>query len=205
MRTDGLGGAVGLTHLLLRTVVIPGDVVVDATCGNGFDTLFLARLVGEQGRVWAFDIQPEAIRSAGERLDVAGCLSRVKLVNAGHERLGDYLEEKVRAVVFNLGYLPGVPDGEVTCADSTLAALDRASELLLPGGVITVALYTGHPGGAEEAAMVEEWAACLPPRGFNSWKSRQLNRSQLAPYVIVVERQPSSKRGADRGSGCESA
>ncbi|MEA5114005.1 MAG: class I SAM-dependent methyltransferase [Geobacteraceae bacterium] len=199
MKTEGLGGAVGLTHLFLRRVVVPGDVVVDATCGNGFDTLFLARLVGDGGRVWAFDLQAEAIRSAEARLDEAGCLSRVKLVNAGHERLDEYLKEKVRAVVFNLGYLPGVPDGQVTCADSTLAALDRASELLLPGGIITVALYTGHPGGAEEAAMVEKWAAGLPPRGFNSWKSRQLNRSELAPFVIVVERQPSG-RGAKTDS-----
>lgn len=199
MRTEGLGGAVGLTHLFLRRVVVPGDVVVDATCGNGFDTLFLARLVGDGGNVWAFDLQAEAIRSAEARLAEAGCLSRVKLVNAGHERLDEYLKEKVRAVVFNLGYLPGVPDGQVTCADSTLAALDRASELLLPGGIITVALYTGHPGGAEEAAMVEKWAAGLAPRGFNSWKSRQLNRSELAPYVIVVERQPSG-RGAKTDS-----
>lgn len=199
MKAEGLGGAVDLTHLFLRRAVVPGDVVVDATCGNGFDTLFLARLVGDRGRVWAFDIQPEAIRSAEVRLDEAGCRSRVTLVNAGHEHLGEYLEAQVRAVVFNLGFLPGVPDGAVTCAGSTLVALDRAAELLLPGGIITVALYTGHPGGAEEAAMVEKWAAGLSPRCFNSWESRQLNRSDAAPYVVVVERLPSG-RGGGAGS-----
>lgn len=203
MKPEGLGGAVGLSHLFLRRVVVPGDVVVDATCGNGFDTLFLARQVGEQGKVWAFDIQPEAIRSAEARLHEAGCLSRVKLVNAGHERLDEYLKEKVRAVVFNLGFLPGGAEGAATCVGSTIAALEQAAGLLLPGGIITVALYTGHPGGAEEAAKVESWAAGLPPRGFNSWKSRQLNRSELAPYVVVVEKLPSG-RGAKTDSRRES-
>jgi len=191
VKPEGLGGAVGLSHLFLRRVVRAGDVVVDATCGNGFDTLFLARLVGERGRVWAFDIQPDAIRSAEAMLYDAGCLSRVKLVNAGHELLTDYVREKVRAAVFNLGFLPGGNGGAVTGGETTLAALDQAAGLLLPGGVITVALYTGHPGGAEEAAMVEHWAADLPCRGFNSCKSRQMNRSALSPYVIVVEKQPS--------------
>lgn len=191
VKPEGLGGAVGLSHLFLRRVVVPGDVVVDATCGNGFDTLFLARLVGGRGRVWAFDIQPDAIRSAEARLHEAGFVSRVKLVNAGHERLTDYLREKVRAVVFNLGFLPGGRGEAVTCGETTVTALDKAVGLLLPGGVITVALYTGHPGGAEEASMVEEWARRLPSRGFNVWKSSLLNRSGLAPYVIVVEKQPS--------------
>jgi hypothetical protein len=191
MRPEGLGGAVGLSHLFLRRVVRAGDVVVDATCGNGFDTLFLARLVGERGRVWAFDVQPEAIRSTEERLLDAGCLSWVKLVTAGHELLADHVREKVRAAVFNLGFLPGGTGGAVTGGETTRAALEQAAGLLLPGGIITVALYTGHPGGAEEAAMVERWAVNLPSRGFNSWQSRQLNRSQLAPSVIVVEKQPS--------------
>ncbi len=191
MKPEGLGGAVGLSHLFLCRVVRAGDVVVDATCGNGFDTLFLARLVGERGRVWAFDIQPEAIRSTEKRLFDAGCLSWVKLVNAGHELLADQVRENVRAAVFNLGFLPGGNGGVVTGEKTTLAALDQAAGMLLPGGVITVALYTGHPGGAEEAALAEHWAANLPSRGFNSWKSRQLNRSALAPYVIVVEKQPS--------------
>ncbi len=34
-----------------------GDVVVDATCGNGLDSLWLARAVGRSGKLYAFDIQ----------------------------------------------------------------------------------------------------------------------------------------------------
>ena len=38
----------------------PGETVVDATAGNGHDTIFLSRLVGPSGRVIAFDIDPQA-------------------------------------------------------------------------------------------------------------------------------------------------
>jgi hypothetical protein len=78
----------------------------------------------------------------------------------------------------------------VTHPETTLSALDQALPLLLPGGVIVLAVYTGHPGGEEEAANVEVWARALPAREFNVWKSRQLNRSASAPHVLVVEKMP---------------
>lgn len=43
------------------SLVSPGDTVVDATCGNGHDTLALARLVGPHGCVIALDIQVSAV------------------------------------------------------------------------------------------------------------------------------------------------
>jgi SAM-dependent methyltransferase len=185
---EGWGGAVGVSHLFLRRVVLKGDTVVDATCGNGHDTLFLARLVGNEGRVWSFDVQPEAIGAAADLLREAHCLSWVNLVNRGHEYLLEYVSGPVRAVVFNLGYLPGRREDVVTRPDTTLAALKQAAGLLLPGGIITLAVYTGHPGGEEEAAIVENWTAGLPARTFNSWKCLQLNRSGSAPYLVLVEK-----------------
>jgi len=185
---EGFGGAVGLSHLFLRRTLRTGDTVIDATCGNGHDTLFLARLVGREGRVWAFDLQPEALASTADLLGRADCLGQVSLVNSGHEFLAEHVAEPVRAVVFNLGFLPGARDGIATRPATTLAALDQAAGLLLPGGIITLAVYTGHPGGEEEAAAVEEWATTRPAREFNVWKSRQLNRSETAPDVILVER-----------------
>lgn len=190
MSCAGLGGAVGLCRLFLEQVVVPGDQVVDATCGRGRDTLFLARLVGAAGRVWAFDVQEEALAATRTLLEEAGCLSHVVLVPAGHETMSEHVAGTVRAVVFNLGYLPGSKSAAVTQPASTLAALQQSVELLVPGGIVAIAVYTGHAGGPEESRAVSGWAAGLPSRRYNVWESRHLNRSSSAPHVIIVEKLP---------------
>lgn len=53
---------------LLQTAVKEGDYAVDATLGNGHDTCFLAEIVGDNGKVFGFDIQKEAIESSTIRL-----------------------------------------------------------------------------------------------------------------------------------------
>jgi SAM-dependent methyltransferase len=188
-KKETLRGAVTLSHFYLRQRVRPGDLVLDATCGNGLDTLLLAELVGEGGRVWAFDLQPRAIEATRELLDGHGRLGSVELIEAGHERLGEFVPDGLAAVVFNLGYLPGGGANPlITAPDSTVSALQQAAQLLKPGGLITVSLYTGHPGGPEEALAVEQWGAELSPKKFNVWCSRQLNRPGIAPYLVLVER-----------------
>ena len=190
----GLRGAVALTHFFLRERVRPGDRVVDATCGNGKDTLLLAELVGPAGRVWGFDIQEEAIVRTGKLLAETGHAARVTLVHAGHERLAEVVAGPLRAVVFNLGYLPGGDPAVVTDPANTRAALEQAAALLAPGGQILIALYTGHPGGKEEEEALLRWAAELPPLTFNVWQQRQLNRPPTAPYLILVEKAPRRDR-----------
>ncbi len=188
MENGGLTGAVPLSHFFLRERVGHGDRVVDATCGNGRDTLFLAGLAGPAGKVWAFDLQEQGLANTRALLANAGCLAWTQLVAAGHERLAEFVGEPVRAVHFNLGYLPGGDRNLITRPENTLAALDQASRLLLPGGIITVCVYTGHPGGADEGKAVEEWAAGLSPGEFNTWVSRQANRGPTAPYLVLVEK-----------------
>jgi SAM-dependent methyltransferase len=185
---DGLRGATALSHLFLRERVRAGDRVVDATCGNGHDTLFLAELVGSTGMVWGFDIQESAITATAALLESAGCREQVELIHGGHEQLSSFVSGPVDAVVFNLGYLPGGDKGCVTRPWETVAALIQATSLLAPGGRICISLYTGHPGAPEEAEAVEAWAGELLPREFHVWCSRQLNRSPTAPYVILVEK-----------------
>lgn len=189
-RYKGLAGAVPLAHFFLRERLREGDRVVDATCGNGHDTLLLARLVGPTGRVWAFDVQPAALAAAADRLAAAGCRERVDLLAAGHERLAELVAGPLQAVVFNLGYLPGGDRQTVTRPESTVAALVQALPLLAPGGMILLAVYTGHPGGEAERQGVEQWAAGLPPARCNVWRSSQLNRSAAAPSLILVETLP---------------
>jgi len=190
MEKEGLRGAVALSHYFLPERVRPGDRVVDATCGNGRDTLLLARLVGPGGKVWAFDCQEEALAKARTLLAGAGSLAQTELLAVGHERLAEFVQEPLRAVAFNLGFLPGGDKGLVTRPEQTLAALDQATRLLLPGGVITISVYTGHPGGAEEGEAVEKWASALAAEEFNVWRSHQLNRPPTAPYLVLVEKTP---------------
>lgn len=188
MKNESLRGAVPLSHFFLKQRVRPGDLALDATCGNGQDTLLLAELVGETGQVWAFDVQPRAIAATKNLLEREGRLPPVVLVEVGHERLSEYVPSGLSAAVFNLGYLPGGEVSLITSPENTTSALRQAASLLKPGGIMTIALYTGHPGGSEEAAAVEEWGAALSPREFNVWCDRQLNRPAVAPYLVLVER-----------------
>ena len=91
----------------ISACVSEGEQVVDATCGNGRDTLFLAELVGEKGKVFSFDIQAEALSKTRRLLEANNLLSRVHLIQSGHEHIQDYVHGKIAAVMFNLGYLPG--------------------------------------------------------------------------------------------------
>lgn len=151
----------------VAAVLTAGDVAVDATAGNGHDTCFLARAVGETGRVHAFDRQVAAIEATRARLGEEALLGRVVLHQGCHSRMGRLVVEgKARAVMFNLGYLPGSERDVITSADSTLAALDQAVALLTPGGILSVIAYTGHPGGRREADAVRTWAEHLPAERF---------------------------------------
>ena len=150
----------------LAKVLQAGDVAIDATVGNGHDTLFLARAVGEAGRVYGFDIQQAALDKAWQRLDEVGMAEWVSLYHAGHETMALHLPEqwrgRVKVVMFNLGYLPGGDKSRTTGSATTLAALQQSLEWLAPDGLLSVIVYTGHPGGMAEALAVREWIMSLP-------------------------------------------
>ena len=188
MNLRGLYGAVPLAHFFLKERVRSGDLVVDATCGNGQDTLLLAELAGEAGRVLAFDIQEPAIERTRDRLVAAGLEKRVELILAGHEQMSGFLTEPAKVFVFNLGYLPSGGDRIKTAAASTLSALEQARNLLQPSGMILISVYTGHEGGPEEWEAVKGWCESLLPLEFNVWMSRQVNRSDKAPFLVLVEK-----------------
>ncbi len=138
-------------------------LAVDATAGNGHDTLFLAELAGTaSGKVAAFDVQASAISATRERLEKAGLGCAAELFLCGHEKMGEVLgadwRGNVNAVFFNLGYLPRGDHGVTTLPDTTLRALDAAWEMLAPGGFISLTVYTRHDGGFEESSRVAEWA-----------------------------------------------
>lgn len=148
-------------HHYLENCLDEGDHAVDATAGNGHDSLFLARQSGATGHVWAFDIQAQALEATRARLEAEGLASRVTLIHSGHQHLAQYLPEnlrgRIKAVMFNLGYLPGGDHGIVTHPRHTLAALEASLAWLHPDGMISLMMYRGHSGGQEEHAAIEAW------------------------------------------------
>jgi predicted methyltransferase len=188
LEIPALRGPVPLSHLMLRLFVHPGDTAVDATCGNGNDTLLLAELVGQSGRVWAFDIQNEAIAQTTRRLADAGCAGQVRIIQAGHETMADQVSAGVAAAVFNLGYLPSGDRTLITRPETTLAAWQQALSLLKPGGILAITVYPGHDGGDRERHAVEAWTADCDPRVFHVWRMGQVNTPANAPYLLLIQK-----------------
>ena len=184
-----------LIQLLLRQFVRPGDRVVDATCGNGKDTLLLAELVGTAGHVYALDIQPEALARTSQRLTDAGLSDQVVLLNQGHELLASLVLPGITAVVFNLGWLPGGDHALITRAETTLAALQASLQLLCAGGLLAITCYPGHTGGHEETSSVLAWSGSLAAQHFHVWRMGQHNVRDSAPFCLVIQKvsdQPAS-------------
>jgi len=180
--------ATELAHLLMRQSVEPGDWVVDATVGNGHDTLLLAELVGPGGRVFGFDVQEAALAEADRRVNG---LPQVVLVHAGHEQLTAHLPaegyNQLAAAMFNLGYLPGAPKDIMTRTETTLAALEQALIHLKIHGLVTIVLYPGHAGGEEETEAVRSYAQGLA-QDFSVTHHARINSLRPAPELLVIKR-----------------
>ncbi|MFT3991702.1 MAG: class I SAM-dependent methyltransferase [Luteolibacter sp.] len=175
-----------LLHALLRGVIAEGDVVIDATAGNGYDTVFLAECVGEGGKVLAFDVQAAAIQSASARVTAAGFSGRVDFYHESHVKMAERVEQgSVAAVMFNLGYLPGEDHAHTTMACETLAALRYAKSILKTGGTLAVVCYPGHEAGAIEAFAVEEWMAALASEKWRVAKYAALGTLKPAPFLLI--------------------
>jgi len=186
MKSGWPKNAVEMAHVLIHTVVEPGDFVVDATCGNGKDTVFLARLVGEKGKVLAIDVQPLAVERTKSLLQKEGLGSRVTLVRDDHSLIRHYLREPVKAAMFNLGYLPGGDKRVVTRPETTIAAMREILSAVVPGGLVTVVAYTGHPGGVEELEALLSYVRGLPQHEFSVMQSCYINQVHHPPQLIAV-------------------
>ena len=174
------------TKFLLEQAVLPGDCVVDGTAGNGHDTFFLAGLTGDSGKVFAFDIQAEAIKATAERVKE---FQHVELVHDSHAKIKEYVTEPISAAVFNLGYLPKGDHSIITKAQSTLAALEQCLELLTVNGLLLVVVYSGHDGGSEERDAVVEFVTALPQKSFNVLKYQFINQQHSPPFLLAVEKK----------------
>lgn len=177
-----------LAHDLLGRYIKEGDIVIDATAGNGHDTLFLAKRVGEQGKVYAFDIQEEALQHTKERIESFGC-NNVHLIHDSHERLYDYVKDPIQAVIFNLGYLPGGNKKITTNAQSSIVAIQRSLALLKGGGIAVVVVYLGHTEGKAESEIIDQWITSLDEQRYHVLKVQYVNRTIDPPYILAIHKQ----------------
>ncbi len=150
-------------HQIIETILDANAIAIDATAGNGHDTVFLAERAKQ---VFAFDIQTQAIANSRERLEQANLLEKVRLFQHGHQTMRKLVPSRhhgqIRVVMFNLGYLPGADKQLITRPDTTLEAIDAAIGLLQKHGIISLLVYPGHPGGKEEHLAIKKWLQECP-------------------------------------------
>ena len=183
-RTPDLTAVKFVQDFLAARLVHP-RLCVDATCGNGGDTAFLCRLVGPEGRVLGFDIQPEAIASTRARLETQGlaaelfCDSHANLLH--HVRPGT-----ADIVMFNFGWLPGADHRVFSTADSSIPALEAALTALRPGGVLSAILYSGRVIGTGEKQSILGWLRALPLEKYTVLVCDFANWADTAPLPCLV-------------------
>jgi predicted methyltransferase len=176
-----------LARSILASCILQGEWVIDATAGNGYDTVFLAECVGATGKVLAFDVQDAAIQSARAKALECGVAEQVTFFHESHGNMEKYAAPgTVSAVMFNLGYLPGNDHDLTTEKECTLAALRSAAHLMRPGAVLSVICYPGHPAGKIEAIAVEDQLASMSADGWRTVKYGAIGTRRPAPFLLLA-------------------
>lgn len=165
-----------------------GGVAADFTMGNGHDTLWLSQAIGADGRLYAFDIQPQALENTRALLRSEGASENYTLILDSHSNAEHYITEKICAGMFNLGFLPGGDKTLTTKRETTLAAIRAAVSLLDDDGALLIAVYPGHEEGRIEGELIEKELATYDRRQICASKFKIVN-SPTSPFFFLVERK----------------
>ncbi len=171
----------------IREHVKEGDFCIDATAGNGNDTLLLCQLVGERGKVLAFDIQKLALERTKERLD--RYQYKAELILKSHVQMGEYARaESVDCIVFNFGYLPKGDHTICTKAESSIAAIETGLSLLKQGGMMTLCIYSGQDSGFQERDALLAYLKTIDAKKYLVILSCYYNRPNCPPIPVVIQK-----------------
>lgn len=181
-----------ITEYFINTYIKPGDVAVDATAGNGNDTLKLCRSVTESGKVYAFDIQEFALCETKKKLEKEN-FANAKLICDSHSNMDKHITEKVDCVVFNLGYLPGGDHSLQTRYTTTIEAIEKSLCLLKESGFISVTVYYGKNSGTEEKEMVLEYLKNLNHKLYTVTLHDFFNRPNNPPLTAIITKNSETK------------
>lgn len=182
-----------LAHHYWEELVHPGDIVVDATCGNGQDALKLAQLAlkSDQGMLYAYDIQSQALEFTKHYLTIhlsPQQLLRSRFILGCHSQFTQEIApNSVKLIVYNLGYLPKGDKELTTKAETTLESLYHAQQLIKPGGAISLTCYPGHAAGAIEEEKILSYVKQLSPHQWSCCHHRWLNRRQSPSLLLLLK------------------
>ncbi len=180
---------VNAAHEFIAAHLTSGDLAIDATVGNGFDSQFLLNQVTLKGKVYGFDIQSEAIAATQIRTHQP---DNLRLFCACHSEMPRFIPASdhglIKAVMFNLGYLPGGDRATITRSETTLAALEQVLNVLLaPRGVVSIVVYPGHAGGSSEADAVKTWCLALPTQRYHVSCLSSDPTNPAAPSLLMIK------------------
>jgi methylase of polypeptide subunit release factors len=179
-----------LAKFYWKTHIKQGDMAIDATCGNGHDSLFLAQL--PLSILFSIDIQPEAIESTKNLLEKHEVLHKVSLHCQNHNSFEKLpLTSSLKLIVYNLGYLPGKDKTLTTQTASTLTSLQAALLILGKGGALSITCYPGHLEGEKEQEAILSWAKSLDPKKWLICHHQWVNRYR-APSLFWISNLASS-------------
>ncbi len=170
-------------HELLESYVTKGDYVIDGTLGNGHDTLFLT---GISKHVYSFDVQEEAISSSSKLL-IENNVSNYTLIHDSHENINEYINNKISAAIFNLGYLPGGTNQDIITRFESTSSSIKSIFNIMDKGIIIVVCYIGHDGGKLEAELLESEFSTISSKNYNVLKYQFLNKLN-SPYILAIEK-----------------
>lgn len=188
MKFQKIINTISITRDIFKEYIKAGYIVLDATVGNGNDTLDLARLVGNNGKVYGFDIQDIAIENTKKLLTENNQLDNVILIKDNHINIDKYIDEPLDLAIYNLGYLPKGDKSLKTDAKSTVISVSKALELLSENGILIIVSYIGHPGGLEEKEALEEMLMGLSQKEYNVLKNEFINQKNLPPLLYLIEK-----------------
>ena len=171
------------THLCLEKRLNNGDYVLDATSGNGYDTLKATQLVQPNGRVISIDIQEDAIEATKAKLTKAKLMNFCECHLGNHGELLKKFDQTFDCIIFNLGYLPGSDKMIITSTKNTLSALNQSPKLLKENGMLFVTAYSQHKGGEDEAEQVRQW---MSKKKINGWFVEKIEPRNQSDYLYPI-------------------
>lgn len=175
----------------IKNHITEGSVCVDATAGRGNDTVFLCELVGDKGKVYAFDIQEEAVEST-KNLIKSKNLS-AEIFHDSHINMNKYIgKETVDGIMFNFGYLPGGDHTKSTSAQTSIKAIEVGLELLRQGAVMCLCVYHGGDTGFEEKDAILKYIKQLDYKKYTVGVCELYNKPNNPPISVIIQKNNSS-------------
>ena len=181
---------VTMSHMLLEPYISQARVIVDMTCGNGHDTVFLASHMAAGAVLYAFDIQPCAITTTRKALVENALAGKQVVLQCGtHDELVEKIDGAVDIVLFNLGYLPSGDHALHTKSEITVKAVKICLNKIAKNGIIMIAAYPGTEAGAQEEQRVHDFLKGIPQRTFDVSTWRPVNQVHCPPVLYIVQKR----------------